>query len=214
MAKGFAISLLIFACAALAFMPAAAENKMKYNGYSGGMMLHTGYVFGGVSTPQHAGTVVATEKMQGLPMGIGGAIRLNFGKYLRVGTEGYSTTLYYGQKGSYATIGWGGLLADCAFTKDRHTFFVGANVGGGAFRNLTLTEPMHHDWEVENNVSYRKYAFMAVTPFVGYEWAMTQKIHLALKLDYLLNVSNPQPDFITGPRLYIGFMFCRGQQNS
>ena len=182
MAKGFAVSLLIFACAALALMPAAAENKMKYNGYSGGMMLHTGYVF--------------------------------FGKYLRVGTEGYSTTLYYGQKGSYATIGWGGLLADCAFTKDRHTFFVGATVGGGAFRNLTLTEPMHHDWEVENNVSYRKYAFMAVTPFVGYEWAMTQKIHLALKLDYLLNVSNPQPDFITGPRLYIGFMFCRGQQNS
>ncbi len=214
MAKGFAVSLLIFACAALALMPAAAENKMKYNGYSGGMMLHTGYVFGGVSTPQHAGTVVATEKMQGLPMGIGGAIRLNFGKYLRVGTEGYSTTLYYGQKGCYATIGWGGLLADCAFTKDRHTFFVGATVGGGAFRNLTLTEPMHHDWEVENNVSYRKYAFMAVTPFVGYEWAMTQKIHLALKLDYLLNVSNPQPDFITGPRLYIGFMFCRGQQNS
>lgn len=214
MAKGFAVSLLIFACAALALMPAAAENKMKYNGYSGGMMLHTGYVFGGVSTPQHAGTVVATEKMQDLPMGIGGAIRLNFGKYLRVGTEGYSTTLYYGQKGSYATIGWGGLLADCAFTKDRHTFFVGATVGGGAFRNLTLTEPMHHDWEVENNVSYRKYAFMAVTPFVGYEWAMTQKIHLALKLDYLLNVSNPQPDFITGPRLYIGFMFCRGQQNS
>lgn len=214
MAKGFAVSLLIFACAALALMPAAAENKMKYNGYSGGMMLHTGYVFGGVSTPQHAGTVVVTEKMQGLPMGIGGAIRLNFGKYLRVGTEGYSTTLYYGQKGSYATIGWGGLLADCAFTKDRHTFFVGATVGGGAFRNLTLTEPMHHDWEVENNVSYRKYAFMAVTPFVGYEWAMTQKMHLALKLDYLLNVSNPQPDFITGPRLYIGFMFCRGQQNS
>ncbi len=214
MAKGFAVSLLIFACAALALMPAVAENKMKYNGYSGGMMLHTGYVFGGVSTPQHAGTVVATEKMQGLPMGIGGAIRLNFGKYLRVGTEGYSTTLYYGQKGSYATIGWGGLLADCAFTKDRHAFFVGATVGGGAFRNLTLTEPMHHDWEVENNVSYRKYAFMAVTPFVGYEWAMTQKIHLALKLDYLLNVSNPQPDFITGPRLYIGFMFCRGQQNS
>ena len=55
---------------------------------------------------------------------------------------------------------------------------------------------------------------MAVAPFVGYEWAMTQKIHLVLKLDYLLNVTNPQPDFITGPRLYIGFMFCRGQQNS
>lgn len=214
MAKGFAVSLLMFACAAFALMPAAAENKMKYNGYSGGMMLHTGYVFGGVSTPQHAGTLVATEEMQGMPMGIGGAIRLYFGKYLRVGTEGYSTTLYYGQKGSYATIGWGGLLADCAFTKDSHTFFVGATVGGGAFRNLTLTESMQQDWEVENNVSYRKYAFMAVTPFVGYEWAMTKKIHLTLKLDYLLNVTNPQPDFITGPRLYIGFMFCRGQRNS
>ncbi len=214
MSRKLIASLCVIGFFCLAVVSAGAENQMKYNGYSGGMMLHTGYVFGGQSTPQNGGALVATEKMQGMPIGIGGAVRLNFGKYLRVGTEGYSTTLYYGQKGSYATIGWGGLLADCAFTKDSHTFFVGATVGGGAFRNLTLTESMQQDWEVENNVSYRKYAFMAVTPFVGYEWAMTQKIHLVFKLDYLFNVTNPQPDFITGPRLYIGFMFCRGQQNS
>lgn len=214
MSRKLIASLCVIGFFCLAVVSAGAENQMKYNGYSGGMMLHTGYVFGGQSTPQNVGALVATEKMQGMPIGIGGAVRLNFGKYLRVGTEGYSTTLYYGQKGSYATIGWGGLLADCAFTKDSHTFFVGATVGGGAFRNLTLTESMQQDWEVENNVSYRKYAFMAVTPFVGYEWAMTQKIHLVFKLDYLFNVTNPQPDFITGPRLYIGFMFCRGQQNS
>lgn len=214
MSRKLIASLCVIGFFCLAVVSAWAENQMKYNGYSGGMMLHTGYVFGGQSTPQNGGALVATEKMQGMPIGIGGAVRLNFGKYLRVGTEGYSTTLYYGQKGSYATIGWGGLLADCAFTKDSHTFFVGATVGGGAFRNLTLTEAMQQDWEVENNVSYRKYAFMAVTPFVGYEWAITQKIHLVFKLDYLFNVTNPQPDFITGPRLYIGFMFCRGQQNS
>lgn len=214
MSRKLIASLCVIGFLGLTVVSAGAENQMKYNGYSGGMMLHTGYVFGGQSTPQNGGALVATEKMQGMPIGIGGAVRLNFGKYLRVGTEGYSTTLYYGQKGSYATIGWGGLLADCAFTKDSHTFFVGATVGGGAFRNLTLTESMQQDWEVENNVSYRKYAFMAVTPFVGYEWAMTQKIHLVFKLDYLFNVTNPQPDFITGPRLYIGFMFCRGQQNS
>lgn len=189
-----------------------AKGKMAYNGYAGGMMFHTGYVFGGQSTPQQGGVAVGEPiSMSGMPMGIGGALRFRFGDYLRIGTEGYSTTLNYNKNASYARVGWGGVLADCAFTiREKHLLFVGMTLGGGSCKNLTLTGETAEDWEVEQNTSYRKYAFMALAPFVGYEYSLTRRIHLICKLDYLLNVSNPQPDFCTGPRLYVGFMFCRG----
>ena len=73
----------------------------------------------------------------------------------------------------------------------------------------TLLEPTPDDFKLENNsTSYRKYTFMALTPFVGVEYAMTEKVHLVLKIDYLLNLTNWQDDFATGPRVYFGFMFC------
>ena len=59
----------------------------------------------------------------------------------------------------------------------------------------------------EETVSYRKYGFAALAPFAGIEYAVTKKVNLVAKIDYLVNLSNPQDDFTTGPRLYIGFMF-------
>lgn len=171
---------------------------MAYNGYSGGMMIHTGYVFGGTSTPMSGNLPIRSINIEGLPVGIGGALRLNFGQYLRIGGEGYSTTLHYNGNGSYATTGWGGVLVDCAFVQSKHVFFLGTTIGGGSYRNLTLTHPIGDDWEVEEETSYRKYGFMAITPFVGYEYALTPKIHLIVKLDYLFNITNSQPDFSTG----------------
>lgn len=202
------VSLTFFA---LACSTLYAKEKMSYSGYSGGMMVHSGYVFGGESTPLSQGVAVSEAiPMSGFPIGLGGAVRFCFGDYLRIGTEGYSSTLSYNKNASYSRIGWGGLLADCAFRfKEKHLLYVGLTVGGGSCKNLTLMHDTEADWEVEENTSYRKYAFMALDPFVGYEYALTSRIHLIFKLDYLFNVSNPQPDFCTGPRLYVGFMFCR-----
>lgn len=206
--------VLRLCCLVLLLLPCRslhAKGKMAYSGYSGGMMLHSGYVFGGESMPLSGGTPVGEViPMKGFPFGLGGAVRFCFGDYLRIGTEGYSTTLNYNKNASYSRVGWGGLLADCAFRfKDKHLLFVGLTVGGGSSKNLTLMSDTKSDWEVEENTSYRKYAFMALDPFWGYEYSLTPKIHLIFKLDYLLNVSNPQPDFCTGPRVYVGFMFCR-----
>ena len=55
--------------------------------------------------------------------------------------------------------------------------------------------------------SYRKYGFAALAPFAGVEIPFGGKVNVVVKLDYLLNLSNPQDDFVTGPRLYLGFMF-------
>jgi opacity protein-like surface antigen len=137
--------------------------------------------------------------------------RVHLGKHLRVGTEGYVSTLNYGGKGndSHARIGWGGLLADCMWQLGRWAPYVGGTIGGGGMKNLTLRNPTPLDNEVESDASFRRYSFMLVAPFAGVEFALTDKIRLNLKVDWLVNLTNRQPDFPTGPRVYLGFSFYR-----
>ena len=61
----------------------------------------------------------------------------------------------------------------------------------------------------DGTTSYRKYAFMAVCPYIGVEYALTRKVHIVLRADCLLDVTSRQPDFPLGPRIYFGFMFWR-----
>jgi len=187
-----------------------ASSKMGYSGFSGGMMLHTGYVQSRELTFYNSnGNVREVTQLSGAPFGIGGAVRLHFGEHLRIGSEGYVSTLTYGENKSYSSVGWGGLLVDCAWHLNSWTPFAGGTVGGGSVKNLTLLEPTPDDFVLENtSTSYRKYGFMALSPFVGVEYAMTEKMHLVIKIDYLLNLTNWQDDFTTGPRIYFGFMFC------
>ena len=192
----------------------SSRGRMSFSGYSGGMMIHTGYVQGSpfsLTMPDGHNTV--EMKMKGVPYGIGGTVKLQFGKHLRAGFEGYVTTLNYGGNGCHESIGWGGLLADCVWMFGKWTIFAGGTVGGGSVKNLTLLEKPDSDFLVENaTTSYRKYGFVALTPFVGVEYAVLERIHLVLKTDGLFNVSNFQPDFVTGPRIYFGVMFCHLKQ--
>lgn len=181
------------------------KKRMSYMGFLGGMMIHTGYVWSNqfqVTSP--AGT--NTMSMSGAPVGVGGSIRFMFGKHLRVGGEGYVSNLTYGEHRSHAKTGWGGLLADCAWDFKGWRFFIGGTVGGGSQTNTTLLAPIDDDYKTEN-VSYRKYGFAALAPFLGVEVPVTSKINFVAKLDWLFNVSNPQDDFVTGPRIYLGILF-------
>jgi len=184
--------------------------KMAFAGYGGGMMLHTGFVQSknfNLYSPN--GALWQQMRLKGVPFGIGGAIRVRFGQHLRIGGEGYVSTIQQRKTKSYNSIGWGGLLADCCWIKNKWTFFVGGTLGGGSVKNLILTEAPAQDFLLENGTAaYRKYSFMAATPFLGFEYALMDRIHLIVKADYLFNISNPQTDFTTGPRLYAGITFC------
>ncbi|MEG1555186.1 MAG: hypothetical protein RR356_00465 [Bacteroidales bacterium] len=187
---------------------------MHYKAFSGGMMLHTGYVFGGKSTVYDAHhNFIGSKEMKGTPWGIGGVLRFHFGKHLRIGTEGYSTNLQYGKNGSFVQLGWGGFLMDCQWIIEKFTLFVGGTLGGGGVKNLTLLDNSHTDFVEEGHATYRKYGVGLLTPFMGFEYAVTPKLHLIVKLDYIMNITNPQPDFVTGPRIYFGVLFCRERKS-
>lgn len=205
---------LILCFSLFTFTTLAAGNepggKFAYSGFSGGMMLHTGYVGGGKSTlVASGGAVVSSQKMAGMPTGIGGAVRIHLGNWLRIGSEGYVSTLQYGKYDSNIRIGWGGVLADCIWRRKKLSPFAGFTVGGGSARNLTLTAKTPVDFEVEQNSSYRKYSFMCLVPFAGVEFAASARIRIMLKADYMVNLTGRRKDFVSGPRVYIGFSFYR-----
>jgi hypothetical protein len=41
---------------------------------------------------------------------------------------------------------------------------------------------------------------------------MTDKIRLNAKVDWMCNLTNRQPDFVRGPRIYFGFAFYRTKE--
>lgn len=187
-----------------------SSHKFAYSGFSGGMMVHTGWLFGGeitLSSPSGG----YSRQIKGAPTGIGGAARVHLGDHLRIGSEGYMSTLNYGGRGnkSHARIGWGGILADCIWQLGRWAPYVGGTIGGGSYANLTLREATPVDTVVETDASFRKYSYMVLAPFAGVEFAMTDKIRLNFKVDWMINLTNRQSDFAGGPRLYFGFSFYR-----
>ena len=189
---------------------AMSQGKLNYSGFSGGMMIHSGYLQSGTFELTNANNhSISQNQIKGFPFGIGGAARLHFGKHLRVGGEGYVSDIRYNSNGSYASTSWGGLLVDCIWQFKRFAPFAGLLVGGGNTKNLTLSEKYADDYMIETNTSFREYSFLAIAPFVGVEYAVNSKIRLTLKADYLINLNNPQDDFAHGPRIFLGFMFYR-----
>lgn len=205
--KIFLLALCLSVCSVCM---AGGGRGFRYSGYSGGMMLHTGWLSAGnITVAGNSGAF--TQKMSGMPTGVGGAMKIRFGDWFRFGTEGYVSTLRYGDHGSNARVGWGGLLVDAIWHAGRLSPFAGVTFGGGNVRNLTLGETAGMDFDAEKNVSYRKYSFLTAIPFAGVEYAMTSHMHIVLKVDWMTNLSNRQPDFPRGPRIYIGFAFFRGK---
>lgn len=178
-------------------------SAFAYRGFSGGMMLHAGWVDCG---DMRVG-IAPSQRLSGLPLGIGGALKVRFGDHLRVGTEGYTSALSYGDYGSSLSIGWGGLLVDWTFRVGKFVPYVGATIGGGSVENLTLTEKPATDLLPEALISYRKYGVGVVVPFVGVEYGLTERMSLTVKADYMLPLGRAQFDFPRGVRCYVGFMF-------
>lgn len=190
-------------------VPEVPQKAMAYGGFTGGMMIHGGYVTAGNVVYTNGSSETFSQKMAGVPVGLGGALKVAFGKHLRVGGEGYVTRLNYGKHKSHASVGWGGVLVEGVMPFPKFRLFAGAVIGGGSMRHITLFEDAPVDFLTEGRISYRKYAFMAVAPYIGADIPLTDKMAFVLKADCLFAVSRAQKDFPLGPKLFFGIMFGR-----
>ena len=185
----------------------AQESKL-IKGFSGGMMIHTGYL-NGCDNPRG-------YNMQGTTFGIGGVARLHLTDHFRTGFEGYVSTMNSGatdmrnvlQSGSYVRVGSGGVLADACWRMEKIWPFIGAAVGGGAMRTLYVVEGTEEDWQPEDFAMLTKQSFSYIDPYIGMDWCMTKRVHLTLRMDWMLAFADKQILLPTGPRFFFGFMFC------
>ncbi len=191
---------------------AQKSGVFRYNGFQGGMMLHAGYLSGAPAEKPGSSEIPFSYKASGITKGLGGAARVRFGEYLRVGIEGYVSTLPLNDdlsEGSYIASSWGGVLADFYLERGRWSFFTGATVGVGSRKNLLIFEGSMLDWEAEEKVFFHKNSFLGVDPFIGTEFAITKVIHLVFRVDCLLQIDHKKLSDLVGPRVFIGIMFCR-----
>lgn len=210
MKKAVCFISLLFLISVVAAQEETSPRKMSFQGYNGGMLFHLGYVKGDRFTLYDSqGNPLESCVVEGIPKGLGGSVRFKFGKHLRIGAEGYASTVNYNGNDSYMRVGWGGLLADCVWKIKRWLPYAGATIGGGGVKNLTLLQDVRDDFAVEPYASYRKSSIFTVTPFVGVEFALTPKITAVFKADYQFELSKKSPEYAAGTRFYIGIMFNR-----
>lgn len=198
-------TLLIFFVIFLSCSPSfsqedSAPAKAKVlTGFNGGMMLHTGYLYGTIPEIGY--------KAQGAPFGLGGTLRLQLGQHWMIGGEGYVSTLRQMHNGSYIKYGWGGVLGEF-YWAFRHVMpYVGLTVGGGKQTALLLFDGTSSDWTSENDAVFHKQGFCALTPFVGCDFIATKFLHLTLKADWMTTISDKKLLEPTGPRFYVGLIF-------
>lgn len=178
----------------LALLPLVAMAQFQFDG---GMMLHTG----------HLSSPILTEGYQakGMTFGLGGVIQLHAGKHIRIGGEGYTSTLHLMNNGSYARTGWGGLTVNYKTQIKRWHPYTGMTIGGGKSSTLLIFGGNTTDWKPETDITLHEESFFLIAPYIGCEFALTERIHLTSKIDRIIPFSNIKMP--VGLRLYFGFVF-------
>jgi hypothetical protein len=202
--KTYKIALLVW----LGFGGLSAETakKFEYKGYTGGMFVHSGQIKSKSFDVTNSLGETSAHQIKNLTFGLGGKLAFQFGNHLRIGLEGYNSTVTYGDyKSSYA-VGWGGLLAEYLYETRQISYFLGATFGGGSVKNLVVTEPQTLNFQT-SEVLRRQYNTAILAPYYGAELKLTNKLRLVCKADYLFSLSNQQNDWGRGFRWYIGINF-------
>ena len=194
-------SLLVISC--LFGFDGIAQKKKFVEGFSGGMMVHTGYQYGGDNPYGY--------NPKGTAFGIGGVARLHLSDHFRTGFEGYFSTVGLKKdlvKGSHNKVFWAGMLADWFWKAGKVYPYIGATVGGGMETAFYMFDGSSSDWLKEPDVVFHKQPFFAVDPFVGCDVAVGAVLRLTFKVDWLMAFNSGGFNRPTGPRVYFGFIFA------
>ena len=207
-----------------------ARGNEVYTGFSGGMMLHGGYLFADSPDKIFSNTGLGSAKyVMGLPKdgfcyGLGGTLRVHLLNHIHVGAEGFVSTLPLMKTGSNVRTGWGGALIDFYMNWGRVRPLIGATIGGGTMKRLYVPKQEEgkdyaDEDETKYNASYTKTPFFFVDPYIGTEIGFGNHIALLIRIDYMLPFGDSQSKLVetskawdkfmspSGPRLYVGVMF-------
>ena len=180
----------------------AQENKF-IKGFSGGMMVHSGYQYG---CDNPFGLDISSPTF-----GIGGCAKLHLTEHFRTGFEGYFSTAPIRKgavSGSHNKLFWTGVLADWFWQQDKLIPYIGTTLGGGMETSFYMFEGDKHDWEPEGKTVLHKQPFLAIDPYVGVEYAVGKALRLTLKADWMLAINSDGLNRPMGPRVYFGFIFA------
>ena len=165
--------------------------------FTGGMLLHSGYIKNNNSSYQ----------VDGLCFGLGGKLAFHIGNHLRLGSEGFSSNINYQNNDGYYKLGYGGLLIEYQFLPKKVTPVLGFAVGAGTIKDLYVLQGSIDD-NKSDEVIYKVYSVLLVTPSLSLEYALSEKIKIALRLDYIINLTDEyQNDFASGSRIHLGVLF-------
>ncbi len=198
------IIILAFISLGLAAQESGSEGGRKtIRGFSGGMMVHTGYL-SGCDNPYGYDAAGAT-------FGIGGVAKIHLPGQFRVGFEGYFSSMGLHrdiEDGSFNKLFWTGILADRYWRFGKLYPYAGVTVGGGMETAFYIFDGDRHDWLPEAAAVYHKQPFFAVDPFIGVEYKVGAALRLTLKADWLLAMNSDGLNRPMGPRLYFGCIFA------
>ena len=193
------LSILLFFCGATLH---AQDNKV-IKGFSGGMMIHSGYQYG-CDNPFDLDISAPT-------FGIGGCAKLHLSNHFRTGFEGYFSTapIRKGvESGSHNKLFWTGVLADLFWEQGKLIPYIGTTLGGGMETAFLMFEGDKHDWTLEESTVLHKQPFLAIDPYVGIEYTVGAALRLTLKADWMLALNSDGLNKPMGPRIYFGFIFA------
>ena len=201
-----------------------------FTGFSGGMMLHAGYMFSQSPDQVFSNTGLGSpDYIKGLPkdgfcVGLGGTLRLHLINHIHLGAEGGVSTMPLMKTGSNVRTGWGGAICDFYTDWGKTRPLIGLAVGGGTMKRLFVPEQSDGQsapvtTEGTNyNSSYVKTPFFYMDPYIGLEIGLMTHMSLLIRIDYMLPFGTTSSsltknvqwsNFMTpsGPRLYVGLMF-------
>ena len=204
-----------------------------FTGFSGGMMIHGGYLFSDDPRKVFSNSGLGSEDyVKGLPkrgfcFGIGGAVRFHLINHIHLGAEGFVSTMSLMGTGSNVRMGWGGACCDVYTTWGKVRPLIGVTIGGGSMSRLYVPDGAAIVTSPDStiyNASYTKSPFFLLDPYLGIEIALKTHTALLIRIDYMLpfgKSSSKLTDNVkwsnlltpTGPRLYIGFMFGKLTKN-
>ncbi|MBR4564814.1 MAG: hypothetical protein IKO26_10235 [Paludibacteraceae bacterium] len=212
--------------------PASGRSGGVFTGFSGGMMLHGGYLFS--QTPEKVFSnsgLGSLDYIKGLPKdgfcyGLGGTLRVHLLDHIHLGAEGFVSNLPLMKTGSNVRSGWGGAMCDFYTQWGKTRPLIGLTIGGGTMKRLYVPDqdPVKEGTDedaITYNSSYVKTPFFLLDPYVGLEIDLTDHMALILRIDYLLPIGKTNSSLVdtaktlkwssfmtpSGPRLYVGLMF-------